>query len=175
MNIAGFFDESISNGAGGHRAVVFVSGCLHNCPGCHNPEAQNFNYGETLTEEKKRELIDRIKENSIVKGITLTGGDPLCPQNVEGVLDFVKDVKQEIQQERPNFNVWCYTGYTMEELIDRDEPRLNECLEYIDILVDGKFLIEKKDPTLKHRGSSNQRIIDINAYKAEKEIKQINI
>ena len=153
MKIAGFYDESISNGLG-WRAVLFVSGCPHHCPGCHNKEAQDFNYGEEFNEE---EILKRIKENSILNGITISGGEPLCKENIPGVLKFIKDVKEI----RPEFNVWCYSGYTLDQLIDRNDEETNECLNQIDVLVDGRFVKEKKDPTLKFRGSSNQRILDL--------------
>lgn len=152
MKMAGFYDESISNGLG-WRAVLFVSGCPHNCPGCHNKEAQNFNYGK---EFNKEEIIQRICENSILKGITISGGEPLCEQNIDSVIDFIKDVKKV----KPNFNVWCYTGYTFEELMARDE-KTAKALKNIDVLVDGEFMQNKKDPNLKFRGSSNQRILDV--------------
>ena len=153
MKIAGFYDESISNGLG-WRAVLFVSGCPHHCPGCHNKEAQDFNYGEEFNEE---EILKRIKENSILNGITISGGEPLCKENIPGVLKFIKDVKEI----RPEFNVWCYSGYTLDQLIDRNDEETNKCLNEIDVLVDGRFVEEKKDPTLKFRGSSNQRILDL--------------
>ena len=153
MKIAGFYDESISNGLG-WRAVLFVSGCPHHCPGCHNKEAQDFNYGEEFNEE---EILKRIKENSILNGITISGGEPLCKENIPGVLKFIKDVKEI----RPEFNVWCYSGYTLDQLIDRNDEETNKCLNEIDVLVDGRFVEAKKDPTLKFRGSSNQRILDL--------------
>lgn len=153
MRMAGFYDESISNGLG-WRAVLFVSGCPHHCPGCQNPEAQNFNYG---TEFNSKEIIEKIKENSILKGITISGGEPLCKENIGEVLQFIKDVKKE----RPNFNVWCYSGYTLDELVARNDDITNQCLNEIDVLVDGEFIENKKDPRLKFRGSSNQRIIDV--------------
>jgi anaerobic ribonucleoside-triphosphate reductase activating protein len=153
MKMAGFYDESISNGLG-WRAVLFVSGCPHNCPGCHNKEAQNFNYGEDFNEE---DLLNRIQENSILNGITISGGEPLCEQNISQVLKFIKDVKQI----KPNFNVWCYSGYTLEELINRNDDTTNNCLKEIDVLVDGEFKQDLKDPNLKFKGSSNQRIIDL--------------
>ena len=153
MKIAGFYDESISNGLG-WRAVLFVSGCPHHCPGCHNKEAQDFNYGEEFNEE---EILKRIKENSILNGITISGGEPLCKENIPGVLKFIKDVKAI----RPEFNVWWYSGYTLDQLIDRNDEETNKCLNEIDVLVDGRFVEAKKDPTLKFRGSSNQRILDL--------------
>lgn len=153
MKISGFYDESISNGLG-WRAVLFVSGCPHHCPGCHNQEAQDFNYGEDFN---KQEILDKIKENSILKGITISGGEPLCKENIPEVLDFIKDVKKI----RPEFNVWCYSGYTLEQLLARNDDITNKCLDEIDVLVDGQFVQSKKDPTLKFKGSSNQRIIDL--------------
>lgn len=153
MKVSGFYDESISNGLG-WRAVLFVSGCPHHCPGCHNKEAQDFNYGQEFNEE---ELLERIKQNSILKGITISGGEPLCKENVSTVLKFIKDVKKI----RPEFNVWCYSGYTLEQLVEREDETTMECLKEIDVLVDGPFIEAKKDPTIKFRGSSNQRIIDL--------------
>ncbi len=153
MKIAGFYDESISNGLG-WRAVLFVSGCPHHCPGCHNKEAQDFNYG---TEFNKEDILNRIKDNSILKGITISGGEPLCKENIKEVCEFIKDVKKI----KPNFNIWCYSGYTFEELLERNDKDTNECLNEIDVLVDGEFKQDKKDPTLKFRGSSNQRILDV--------------
>lgn len=167
MNMAGFYDESISNGLG-WRAVLFVSGCPHNCPGCHNKIAQDYNYGKKFNKE---DIINKIMDNSILKGITISGGEPLCMENIEEVLDFIKSVKQK----RPNFNVWCYTGYTLEQLKQRNDDITNKCLNEIDILVDGRFLESKKDPNLKFRGSSNQRIIDIHKSLLSHEVVQLAI
>lgn len=153
MKMAGFYDESMSNGTG-WRAVLFVSGCPHRCPGCHNLEAQDYNYGEDFNKE---EIIDRICDNPILKGITISGGEPLCKENITEVLSFIKDVKQV----RPNFNVWCYSGYTLEQLQKRNDEVTKETLKNIDILVDGRFMQEKKNPTLKFKGSENQRILDV--------------
>ena len=159
MKMAGFYDESISNGLG-WRAVLFVSGCPHNCPGCQNKIAQSFDYGEEFNKEK---IINKICENSILKGITISGGEPLCKENVSEVVDFIKEVKKV----RPNFNVWCYSGYTLEELENRNDEKTNEALKQIDVLVDGRFVQEKKDPT------SNQRILDVQKCISENKIVQI--
>lgn len=165
MNLAGFYDESISNGAG-WRAVLFVSGCPHGCPGCHNKVAQDYNYGTKFDEEKKQELLDKIKENSILKGITISGGEPLCKENIGEVLSFIKDVKKE----KPNFNVWCYTGYTLEELENRKDETTSKCLQEINVLVDGKFEVDKKVPNLKFKGSTNQRILNVQECLAQNKI-----
>lgn len=167
MKMAGFYDESISNGLG-WRAVLFVSGCPHNCPGCQNKQAQDYNYG---TEFNKKEIIDRICENSILKGITISGGEPLCKENISEVLDFIKDVKRV----KPNFNVWCYSGYTLEQLEQRNDEITKETLKNIDVLVDGRFVQEKKNPTLKFRGSENQRILDVQKCIQENKIVQVAI
>ena len=153
MKIAGFYDESISNGLG-WRAVLFVSGCPHHCPGCHNKEAQDFNYGKKFNED---EILEKIKNNSILKGITISGGEPLCKENIKDVCKFIKDVKKV----KKDFNVWCYSGYTLDELIKRNDEDTMDCLNEIDVLVDGRFKENLKDPTLKFRGSSNQRILDV--------------
>lgn len=167
MNMAGFYDESISNGLG-WRAVLFVSGCPHKCPGCHNKIAQDYNYGQKFNKE---EIINRIMDNSILKGITISGGEPLCKENIPEVLDFIKEVKQK----RPEFNVWCYTGYTLEQLEDREDELTNKCLNEIDVLVDGRFVEARKDPNLKFRGSSNQRIIDIHQSLSNHQVVQLAI
>lgn len=167
MKMAGFYDESISNGLG-WRAVLFVSGCPHNCPGCHNKVAQDYNYGQ---EFKKEEIINRICENSILKGITISGGEPLCKENIPEVLDFIKDVKKV----RPNFNVWCYSGYTLEQLEQRNDEITNETLKQIDVLVDGRFIESQKKPGLKFRGSANQRILDVQKCLQENTIVEMAI
>jgi len=167
MKIAGFYDESISNGLG-WRAVLFVSGCPHHCPGCHNKVAQDYNYGQ---EFNKEEIINRICENSILKGITISGGEPLCKENIPEVLDFIKDVKKV----RPNFNVWCYSGYTLEQLKQRNDEITKETLKQIDVLVDGRFMEEQKKPGLKFRGSANQRILDLQKSLQEKKIVEMAI
>lgn len=165
MNMAGFYDESISNGLG-WRAVMFCSGCPHHCPECQNPEAQNYKYGEPFNEDA---TIERMKENSILKGITLSGGEPLCPENIKDELHFVKRVKEEF----PKFNVWCYSGYTYEELKNRNDETTNEMLKNIDVLIDGRFIQSKKDPELMFRGSSNQRVLNIPMCLKENKIVEV--
>ncbi len=153
MKMAGFYDESISNGLG-WRAVLFVSGCPHHCPGCHNQVAQDYNYGQEFDKEK---IINRICENSILKGITISGGEPLCKENIAEVGEFIKDLKKV----RPEFDVWCYSGYTLEQLQERNDETTNKVLNQIDVLVDGRFVESQKKANLKFRGSENQRIINV--------------
>lgn len=167
MKIAGFYDESISNGLG-WRAVLFVSGCPHHCPGCHNEVAQNYDYGEEFDETK---ILDRIKKNSILNGITISGGEPLCKENIAEVNKFIEDVKKE----KPEFNVWCYTGYTLEQLKDRNDKITNDTLSNIDVLVDGRFVEERKNPEIKFRGSDNQRLLDLKSCLKENKIVELKI
>ena len=167
MKMAGFYDESISNGLG-WRAVLFVSGCPHNCPGCHNKIAQDYNYGEEFDERK---IIDRIKENSILTGITISGGEPLCKENITEVNNFINSIKKE----KPNFNIWCYTGYTLEELKNRKDEITNITLNNIDVLVDGRFIEERKNPEIKFRGSDNQRILDLKECLKENKIIELEV
>ena len=143
MKMAGFYDESISNGLG-WRAVLFVSGCPHNCPGCHNKIAQDYNYGEEFDDKK---ILARIKENSILNGITISGGEPLCKENIATVNKFIEDVKKE----RPELDVWCYSGYTLEQLQERNDEVTNETLKKIDVLVDGRFIEARKNPELAYQ------------------------
>ena len=167
MKMAGFYDESISNGLG-WRAVLFVSGCPHHCPGCHNEIAQDYNYGE---EFKENEIIERIKNNSILNGITISGGEPLCKENIAEVNHFIEEVKNE----KPNFNVWCYTGYTLEQLKNRNDDVTNKTLNNIDVLVDGRFVQERKNPEIKFRGSDNQRILDLKSCLQEEKIVELSV
>ena len=142
--------ESIVDGEG-IRTVIWTQGCLHNCPGCHNPQTHDFN-GGFLKDVKG--LCEEIKEVPFQDGITLSGGDPL--EQIDACLEIAKYV-HEI-----GLNVWCYTGYTMEALLRRSqkEENLKELLSNIDVLVDSPFIIDLKSYNVPFRGSSNQRIID---------------
>ena len=167
MKMAGFYDESISNGLG-WRAVLFVSGCPHNCPGCHNKIAQDYNYGEEFDEQK---IIARIKENSILNGITISGGEPLCKENIATVNKFIENVKKE----RPELDIWCYSGYTFEQLQERNDEVTNETLKKIDVLVDGRFVESRKNPEIKFRGSDNQRLLQVQECLKQQKIVELNI
>lgn len=152
MNYISIIDETITDGTG-LRTSIYVSGCNHRCNGCHNPQTWSFEAGEPLTKELIELLIQNIKNNPLLNGVTFSGGDPLEVGNAEFLLDFLKMFK------RAGINVWCYTGYIYEDLLDM--PVQKECLKYIDVLVDGPFIKELKDPDLIFRGSSNQRIIKL--------------
>ena len=153
MNIVGVNFESIADGEG-VRVVIFCSGCLHNCKGCHNPTSHSFTVGREFTNALQSKIISYIKNTPFISGITLSGGDPMY--NAKELLPFV----QRIRNEFPNKTVWIYSGFTYHEIL-KDNDML-ELLKLCDVLVDGRFIIEQRDITLPYRGSRNQNIIDIN-------------
>lgn len=143
--------DSIVDGEG-IRAVVWMQGCSHNCKGCHNQTTHDFNGGFLADTEDLKEEISKLK---LVDGITLSGGDPMF--QVEASLDIAKFCHSI------DLNVWCYTGYTFEQLLEitKVNPKMLELLKELDVVVDGKFILENKSADVKFRGSSNQRIIDV--------------
>lgn len=156
MNICGYYPESINEGEG-MRAVLFVSGCRHRCPGCFNPETWNFKYGEVFTPQRQHEIIAEIAANPLLDGLTLAGGDPFF--SAEEVVEFIHELRAVL----PNFPIWIYSGYTYEELTALPgSPEWNLLIQ-CQVLIDGRFIEEQKDTTLPYRGSTNQRIIDIPA------------
>jgi anaerobic ribonucleoside-triphosphate reductase activating protein len=160
INLAGFIQESIVDGPG-MRSTIFVQGCKRHCPGCQNPKTWSF---ETKELVKTDDLYSRIIKDSIITGVTLSGGEPF--EQSEELLDLVKKLS-------PKYNIMIYSGYTYEELI-RD-PIKSELLFETDFLVDGAFIEELKDLSLRFRGSSNQRIIDVKKSIVENEIILANI
>ena len=142
---------SMTNGVG-LRTVLWVSGCEHKCKGCQNPCTWDLNRGEDFTSEKK-ELLYKYLDNKYIKGITFSGGDPLHPRNRGEVGKLILDIKANY----PSKDIWLYTGYTWEEV-----KELNlDFLRYIDVLVDGRFILKERDINLRWCGSSNQRVIDV--------------
>lgn len=138
----------------GVRCSLYVSGCLFNCPGCYNRVAQNFHYGKPYTQQLEDQIIQDLSQ-SYVQGLTLLGGEPFL--NTQVCLKLVRRVRKEFGHEK---DIWSWSGYTWEELMQESADKL-ALLNYLDILVDGRFLEAKKDLTLQFRGSSNQRIIDV--------------
>lgn len=157
MNYASIKACDVANGTG-VRVSLFVSGCNHHCEGCFNSEAWDFNYGERFDDEKMAQIIDNLAPDYI-SGLSLLGGEPLDPKNQAEVLKIVKKVKAVY----PNKTIWCYSGFTFEELLEMKKECviLEELLENIDILVEGRFVLSLKQLGLKFRGSSNQRILDV--------------
>lgn len=151
MNLLNIYKETISDGAG-LRYSIYLSGCTHACPGCHNPKSWDPEAGIPLSDEMLGEIIREIRSNPLLDGITISGGDPFY--NPDELTILLKRLKEET-----DINIWCYTGYTLEYLLSHDRYRAP--LRYIDILVDGPFVQSLFDPTLSFRGSSNQRIIQM--------------
>ncbi len=159
MNYGEIKKSDIANGLG-VRVSLFVSGCTHHCKNCFNKETWDFDYGQPFDNRAKQLVIEALAPEYIA-GLTLIGGEPMEPSNQRALLPFVKKVKELY----PNKNIWCYTGYLFDkELLEESRARCevtDELLSYIDIIVDGRFVDEKKDITLRFRGSSNQRIIQV--------------
>lgn len=147
----------IANGPG-VRVTIFVSGCTHHCRGCFNEMTWDFQYGKSFTQETISEILQYLAPDYIT-GLTLLGGEPLEYVNWQGLLPLLKAVKENY----PKKDVWCYTGYLfdediLEDFCDRWEE-MKTFLSYLDVIVDGEFILEQKDISLRFRGSKNQRII----------------
>ena len=160
MNYANIKNHDIANGLG-VRVSLFVSGCRNHCPHCFQPETWDFDYGQKFTDEIKNSIIDMVSK-PYIKGLTVLGGEPLEPENQYAIYDLILTIKDKF----PNKDIWLYTGFTWEMITDsyarcRHTDIIDKLLENIDVLVDGQFVNELKDITLKFRGSSNQRIIDV--------------
>ena len=159
MNYANIKKYDIANGPG-VRVSLFVSGCTHHCPGCFNPETWDFNYGEPFDSDVINEILEAL-EPTYIRGFSLLGGEPFEYKNQTGLLPLLKEIKNRF----PNKDIWCYTGYDFETDILEDMAKkwseTYEMLSYIDVLVDGEFVEAKKDLALRFRGSSNQRIIQV--------------
>ena len=140
------------------RTSLFVSGCSHHCKGCFNEIAWDYNYGEEFTSDVLLNNILKSLEPDYIAGLSILGGEPLDYKNINAVSTIVEVVRKSF----PNKSIWVYTGYTYEELLERNNLFTSLILNKIDVLVDGKFIEELKDISLKFRGSSNQRIIDMN-------------
>lgn len=168
MNYCQIKKHDIADGPG-VRVSLFVSGCTHHCKGCFQPETWDFEYGELFSEETQNEIIEALKPDYI-KGLTLLGGEPFEPENQKELLPFLKKIKKIY----PKKDIWCYTGYLMdEELLKKSRARCeytDEMLSLIDVLVDGEFVLKKRNLMLKFKGSENQRIIDVQKSLKEKEI-----
>lgn len=150
MNFAQIRKYDVANGPG-IRTTIFVTGCTHKCHNCFNEEYQDFDFGDPWTQRETDEVIEDLKLDE-VKGLTILGGEPF--QNEVDLLQVLSDIKKEVQKD-----IWIFSGYTYEEILkDEDKKKLlGEC----DVLVDGRFVEALKDLSLRFRGSSNQRIIDV--------------
>lgn len=151
INIAGIVDDSIVDGPG-IRLTVFFQGCLHKCKNCHNPETWPMEGGYKISID---EIIKKLKNNPLLQGITLSGGDPLY--QIDGCLSLAKRIKNEL----PYLDIILYTGFTFEEILDMKNKNIKELLSFLDVIIDGPYVDELRDLTLKFRGSSNQRIVNV--------------
>jgi len=172
MHYADIKEFDIANGPG-VRVSLFVSGCNHHCKGCFNQCAWDFNYGKDYTEETTQKILDDL-DKDYIEGLSLLGGEPLELQNQKGLLPLVKKVKEKY----PNKNIWCYTGFDFEKDVvgkmAKSNEETKELMNYIDVIVDGKFEEEHKDLSLQFRGSSNQRIIDVKQSLENEKVVQLN-
>lgn len=165
MNYASIKKTDVANGPG-VRVSLFVSGCTHHCKGCFNSETWDFHYGEPYTEEVEKEILAALSPD-FIQGLTVLGGEPMEDANRPAVLGLLRKVRETY----PKKDIWCYTGYEYEKDLQRwiseGKQDVEEMLKCLDVLVDGEFVEEKKNLSLKFRGSENQRLIDIPATLAQ--------
>lgn len=168
MNYSAIKPYDVANGPG-VRVSLFVSGCTHHCKDCFNPETWDFHYGEPFTGEVIESILDMLAP-SYIRGLSILGGEPFEHVNQTGLLPLLRAVKARYPQK----DIWCYTGYLYDTDIHANMmpvwAETRELLSYIDILVDGPFIEEQKDLTLRFRGSSNQRIICVKSSLESNEI-----
>lgn len=152
-NYAKIYRADIANGQG-FRVSLFISGCARNCKGCFNKEAQDPAFGKPFDDKAKKKIFKEL-EHEWCKGLSLLGGEPLSKlsDNRKQIIALSKEVKEKF----PEKDIWCWSGYTLEEI--QADDSMKDILKYIDVLVDGPFLEDKKDLTIPFRGSSNQRIL----------------
>lgn len=155
MKLCGIEMDSIVDGPG-IRMTVFFQGCPHHCEGCHNPETWDYN-AESL-EMSVEEVLKLFDNDTILAGVTLSGGEPLSPRNFDEIIELVKAIKDRKK------NVWIYTGYTIDKVLEKYPHLKTDLFPYVDVLVDGPFVLKKRDLLLDFKGSSNQRLIDMRKY-----------
>ena len=159
IRLAGLVPESIVDGPG-YRFAIFVQGCPHACPGCHNPKTHDPCGGYIAD---TGEIIEKLGANPLVRGVTLTGGEPMM--QAEALSEIAQAAKAK------GLSVWCYTGFTLEALYARQDEACMRLLKYIDVLVDGPYIARERSLELLYRGSGNQRLIDMAATRAAGEIR----
>ena len=150
MNYATIKKCDIANGPG-VRVSIFMQGCTFNCKQCFNPDTHDFNGGKEFTEDTINRILE-LGENETVKGLSILGGEPMHPKNIEGTTELAKAFKEKF----PEKTVWSWTGYSFDK-----DLKDKEVSKYIDVLVDGQYVDELRNPKLKYCGSSNQRVIDV--------------
>ena len=163
LRIAGVVNESSVAGKG-LRFVVFCQGCPHHCPGCHNPQTHDFEGGYDIDIQK---IVEEVKKNPLLQGVTFSGGEPFCQAGAFAALGkALKDIRGM------HLNLTAYTGYTYEERLKRaeEDTGVGELLKVCDYLIDGPFILDQRDLSLKYRGSRNQRYIDLNRSRVKKQV-----
>lgn len=174
MNYGEIKKNDIANGEG-VRTSLFVSGCRHHCKNCFNRETWDFGFGQPFTEETAKDILDAC-DHDWINGLSLLGGEPFEPENQKVLLPFLIMFHHRF----PNKTVWCYTGFTFEEITGKKKSRAHtdisgEMLSCIDVLVDGPFIEAQKDITLVFKGSSNQRLIDVKKTLKNKKVELYNL
>ena len=147
LRISGIIDESIVDGKG-LRYTIFTQGCPHHCQGCHNPDTHDFEGG---TEKEITAIYEEICKNPLLSGVTFSGGDPLHKNNITEITRLAKEIREKF----PDKTIWLYTGSLWESI------QKEEIVRYLDVCVDGEFIVEQMDTSLKWKGSANQRVIDV--------------
>lgn len=166
MNYAKIRKFDVSNGPG-VRTTLFVSGCTNNCEGCFNKELQDFNYGEKWTKEIEDEFIRQVKNPNIV-GVNILGGEPMDQIKDDSLSRLLQRIKNETKK-----SIWLWSGYIYEDILSCNKK--SNILQYVDVLVDGRFELGKRNISLKYRGSGNQRVIDVAKSKEANKIIEIEL
>ena len=161
MRFSKIKDNDIANGLGINMSL-WTQGCPHHCKGCFNGETWNFDDGKEFTQSDLDYMIENINKNNVERNLSILGGEPLCPENINGVINVCKTFKDRF----PEKKIYVWTGYVVENF----DQKQKEVLKYIDVLVDGPFVQEKRNLSLIMRGSSNQRVIDVKKSLTENKI-----
>ena len=156
MKYAGLMENDFTDG-NGVCVSFWTQGCPHHCPGCHNPETWDFNGGYDVPDDIRGEIIKAISANGITRNFSVLGGEPLCEENLDLVLNIVSAVRIAY----PNIKIYIWSGYTFKELIENPDKRIIEILKQVNYLIDGRYEEKLRDTTLPLRGSSNQKIIPL--------------
>ncbi len=166
MNYAQIREYDVTNGPN-VRTTLFVSGCTNNCKGCFNKEQQDFNYGNKWTKETEDKFLEYVK-NENIHGVNILGGDPMDQTRDRDLVNLLYRIKQETDKD-----IWLWSGYTYEEIVE--DNLKSEILSYVDVLIDGRFVLERRDLMLKYRGSDNQRVIDVKASREKGYVVELKI
>jgi len=160
MKYAGLMENDLLDG-NGICVSLWTQGCPHHCPGCHNPETWDFNGGYDVPDDIRGEIVKAISANGITRNFSILGGEPLCKEN----LDFVLNIITAVRVAYPNIKIYIWTGYTFAELIEQNDDRIINILKKANYLIDGRYDETLRDTTLPLRGSSNQEIINLDELK----------